>query len=181
MPSQADSLYQMANGLAYIHSRGLVHRDIKEDNVLIYKSPEDHTWLKISDFGLCKPTSASGSYSMRSGVKGNQKFFSPELLELADQQAKSSTSIAHQRSNVSSDVFALGCLFHSFLTKGKHPFSDSRGSFFIPGNVLEGKSNLDGKSRPYQKHFNKFQSVNNFTNRANQPGFPIHYQRNDSF
>nr|CAH0108747.1 unnamed protein product [Daphnia galeata] len=85
---------------------------------------------------------------MRSGVKGNQKFFSPELLELADQQAKSSTSIAHQRSNVSSDVFALGCLFHSYLTKGKHPFSDSRGSFFIPVNVLEGKSNLDEQINP---------------------------------
>ncbi|XP_046634043.1 serine/threonine-protein kinase/endoribonuclease IRE1-like [Daphnia pulicaria] len=143
MPPEANSLHQMASGLAYIHSIGLVHRDIKEDNVLIYKSAEDCIWLKISDFGLCKLTSASGSYSMRSGVKGNQKFFSPELLQLADQQARSFDSVVHQRSNVSSDVFALGCLFHSYLTKGKHPFSDSRGSFFIPINILEGKFHLD--------------------------------------
>lgn len=145
MPPEANSLHQMASGLAYIHSMGLVHRDIKEDNVLIYKSAENRIWLKISDFGLCKLTSASGSYSMRSGVKGNQKFFSPELLQLADQQARSFDSVVHQRSNVSSDVFALGCLFHSYLTKGKHPFSDSRGSFFIPINILEGTFHLDGK------------------------------------
>ncbi len=183
MPPEANSLHQMASGLAYIHSIGLVHRDIKEDNVLIYKSAEDRIWLKISDFGLCKLTSASGSYSMRSGVKGNQKFFSPELLQLADQQARSFDSVVHQRSNVSSDVFALGCLFHSYLTKGKHPFSDSRGSFFIPINILEGKFHLDGK-RIIDIFFllNQFQIVIQrifCLGRSNQHDFPARNHRND--
>ena len=143
-PSEAHSLHQMTSGLAYIHIKGLVHRDIKEENVLIYKSATGETWLKISDFGLSKPTSASGSYSLRSGVKGTRNFFSPELLRLADQQANFG-NIAHERSNKSSDVFALGCLFYSYMTKGKHPFADPRGTFFIPVNILDGKSDLAGE------------------------------------
>lgn len=145
-PSETDCLHQMATGLSYIHLKGLVHRDIKEDNVLIYKSPTgDKTWLKISDFGFSKPTTASGSYSLTSGVKGTQNYFSPELLKLAEQQANFGIN-AQQKSNVSSDVFALGCVFYSYLTKGKHPFADARGSFFVPANVMEGKCNLEGKS-----------------------------------
>ncbi|KAI9561072.1 hypothetical protein GHT06_012028 [Daphnia sinensis] len=137
-PSEADSLHQMASGLSYIHAMGQVHRDIKEDNVLIHIS----STLKISDFGFSKPTTASGSYSLKSGIKGTQNYFSPELLKLAEEQA-SFGILAHQRSNISSDVFALGCVFFSYLTKGKHPFADARGSFFIPANVLEGKCKLE--------------------------------------
>ncbi|KAK4005038.1 hypothetical protein OUZ56_006762 [Daphnia magna] len=147
-PPEADSLYQMASGLAYIHSMGLVHRDVKDDNVLIYKSTtEEKTRLKISDFGFSKPTTASGTYSLKSGVKGTRHYFSPELLMLSDEQAKSGI-LDHQRSNISSDIFALGCLFYSYLTKGKHPFEDSRGFYLIPANVLEGKYNLEGITDP---------------------------------
>ncbi|XP_057372415.1 serine/threonine-protein kinase/endoribonuclease ire-1-like [Daphnia carinata] len=137
-PSEADSLHQMAIGLSYIHAMGQVHRDIKEDNVLIHKS----SILKISDFGFSKPTTASGSYSLKSGIKGTRNYLSPELLKLAEEQA-SFGILAHQKSNISSDVFALGCVFYSYLTKGKHPFADPKGSFFIPANVLEGKSKLE--------------------------------------
>lgn len=147
LPSpEALSLHQMASGLAFIHGERLVHRDIKEENVLIYKSPTTGvTCLKISDFGLCKPISASGSFSMRSGVKGTRNFFSPELLELADQQANDASSLNLKRINISSDIFALGCVFYSFLTKGKHPFAHPKGTFFIPINVLSGIFDLTRK------------------------------------
>ncbi|KAI9561019.1 hypothetical protein GHT06_011975 [Daphnia sinensis] len=147
-PPEADSMYQMATGLAYIHAMCLVHRDIKDDNVLIHKSPtEGNTRLKISDFGFSKPTTASGSYSLKSGVKGTRHYFSPELLALANEQDNFGI-LAHQRSNISSDIFALGCLFCSYLNKGKHPFEDSNGFFHIPVNVTEGKYNLEGITDP---------------------------------
>ena len=43
--------YQMFKGLAYIHSRGICHRDIKPQNVLI--DPKTHV-IKICDFGSAK-------------------------------------------------------------------------------------------------------------------------------
>ncbi|XP_057372285.1 serine/threonine-protein kinase/endoribonuclease ire-1-like [Daphnia carinata] len=151
-PPEADSLYQMAAGLAYIHSKGLVHRDIKDDNILIYKSPtEGETWLKISDFGFSKPTTASGSYSMKSGVKGTRLYLSPELLMLELEQENDGIK-PHQKSNRSSDIFALGCVFFSYLNKGKHPFEDFRGFFHIPVNVMEGKYNVKGITDPLFQH-----------------------------
>ena len=132
----------MASGLAYIHTQGLAHRDIKEENVLIFKSIEGII-LKVSDFGLSKPISASGNYSLRSGVKGTYNYLSPELLRLAEQEQNPNSF--NLRMNVSSDVFALGCLFHSFLTKGKHPFAHSRGTYCIPINIAKGKFNIECK------------------------------------
>lgn len=143
MPSSNDiSLYQMASGLAYIHEKGFVHRDIKGDNVLIYKATSGLIQLKISDFGLSKPISTSGKYSM-SGPRGNTNFLAPELLQRHD--AEDNPSQLSRRMTISSDIFALGCLFYSFLTKGKHPFAHPSGPFFIPQNILEGKYHLDCK------------------------------------
>lgn len=143
-PSEQLSLHQMNSGLAYIHSKGYVHRDIKPDNVLIFVHSETkQVSLKISDFGMSKPVSSSGTFSLTSGVKGTQHFYSPELLQLADEE-RSVGSVAGKRANVSSDVFALGCLFYVFLTRGKHPFSNGRPSYFIAVNILEGKHNMNG-------------------------------------
>jgi serine/threonine protein kinase len=64
MPSEIEALWQMADGLAYIHSKNIVHRDIKPDNVLISSS----FVIKISDFGVSKPTQPTGSFSTNSGA-----------------------------------------------------------------------------------------------------------------
>lgn len=134
----AIALTQMASGLAYIHSQGLVHRDIKPANVLI--SPE--IVLKISDFGFSKTTSLNGSFSTTSGCKGTKNFMAPEYLALNE---KSDDERKSFRADKSVDVFSLGCVFFSFLTKG-HLFikpGPKKNIHSIIPNIIDGKKYLN--------------------------------------
>ncbi len=151
MPSELDALIQMAEGLAYIHSKNFVHRDIKPENVLVSISTTSRI-LKISDFGLCRPvTETSGSFSGSSGPQGTRTYYSPEFLQL--DQIESQEERESIRCNVSIDVFSLGCLFFSYITKGNHLFAGPEirnWEFFIriPPNIIEGKKFLsNGKYR----------------------------------
>jgi serine/threonine protein kinase len=141
MPPEPDALYQMADGLSYIHSRNLVHRDVSTGNVLIAKNDHQVILLKISDFGFCKPASNTGSFSMSEGSKGTKKYVAPEMLKLMDQRSGGEKP----RGNASSDIFSMGCLFFTYLTKGLHPFSD--GSIHtIPLNIIDNRQYLGSNS-----------------------------------
>ena len=135
MPTEHQSLLDMARGLAHIHSNRLVHRDIKPENVLIsFPDAQDNIVLKISDFGLCKSTNERGTFST-SRVKGTPLFLAPEVLRSLD------IGKFQDRSSLSTDVFALGCTFFYFLTKGSHPFGSS---IFATANIVCGNYNLSG-------------------------------------
>lgn len=70
-------LYQLASGLADLHSREVVHRDIKPDNAMI----EEGGRLKICDFGLSGPPNTmtvSGRATM--GYRAPELFFSPAVI-----------------------------------------------------------------------------------------------------
>jgi serine/threonine protein kinase len=54
---QKDILRQVLNGLAHIHRRGYIHRDIKPDNVLYKLDRSNRYHIKISDFGLARKVS----------------------------------------------------------------------------------------------------------------------------
>ena len=48
-------MYQLITAIKYMHSSGIVHRDIKPDNILIVKDNDDSVLkIKITDFGLSK-------------------------------------------------------------------------------------------------------------------------------
>ena len=145
MPAEPNALNQMASGLAYIHSQRFVHRDIKPANVLI----SSLAVLKISDFGFTKSVTNSGSFSTRSGPKGTRIYFAPEYLQL---EKKNQDERERIRANVSIDIFSLGCLFFSFITKGGHPFvkpgsTINRIEDEITSNILSG--NKIGELHPH--------------------------------
>ncbi|XP_057372418.1 serine/threonine-protein kinase/endoribonuclease IRE1-like [Daphnia carinata] len=134
MPSELDGMIQMASGLQYIHDQKFVHRDIKPENVLISKS---HV-LKISDFGFCRPVTGSGSFSMSSGPKGTKIYNSPEYLRIEEKPEEERGQI---RANVSIDIFSLGCVFFSYITKGGHPFATGKNpvEFETVANIYKGE------------------------------------------
>jgi serine/threonine protein kinase len=134
MPSELHSLQHMARGLAYIHFKKLFHRDVKPENILISLPDESGAvQLKISDFGLCKPTSENGTCSA-SGIKGTPVYTAPEVLSLGGRPLDGA------RMSYSSDVFSLGCTFFYFLTKGTHPFGSQ--TIKIPNNIVNGRPEL---------------------------------------
>ena len=142
VPSDHDALIQMTSGLHHIHNNQFIHRDIKPENILIsLPSATNEVQLKISDFGLCKPVSLNGSTSM-SDVKGSRRWFAPELFECLDMDNE---EFLRQRQNISTDIFALGCVFYHYLTRGLHPFG--REVYLIMPNIAEGKFDLSGTSQ----------------------------------
>ncbi|XP_046635105.1 serine/threonine-protein kinase/endoribonuclease ire-1-like [Daphnia pulicaria] len=133
MPEEMDALKQMLEGLAFIHSRKYVHRDVKPNNILISQSGE----LKIADFGFCKPVRGIDSFSMSNAGVGTGGWMAPELLKsIADQESGGSPA---SYATTAVDVFPLGCVFYYFITKGVHPFGNTT---LRNGNILMGKHNL---------------------------------------
>ncbi len=101
----ADILNQLLTGLQYAHANGIVHRDIKPDNLIF--SPDGT--LKIMDFGIARLESSS--LTMAGSVMGTPSYMAPELFsgEKIDQR---------------SDLFSAGIILYQLLT-GRKPFSGS--------------------------------------------------------
>lgn len=134
LPPDQVVLYEIADGLDYIHSQKLVHRDIKPENILISLSGQ----MKLSDFGLSKQISIRDTCSM-SGLKGTLLWMAPELRGINEPN----------KATPKCDVFPCGCVFFVFLTREKggiHPFGDKKDHLQVQINIREGKPvNIDGR------------------------------------
>lgn len=100
---------QVASGLLFLHSVGIVHRDLKNENVLIVARPENGIpSVTLTDFGLSRAASASSTM-----VGGTISWASPELLDadvIHEEGSEHKTIIA-----ASSDVYSFGYLLWSLL------------------------------------------------------------------
>jgi serine/threonine protein kinase len=111
MPPAEDVLYQLAIGLYYIHETGLIHRDIKPQNVLIWTNPTtNEVVMKWGGLRLSK-----GDGKIKKNYSRND-WLAPELLNLLD---NGDIDIIP---TVKSNVFALGLVFGYCLLRGEHLF-----------------------------------------------------------
>ncbi len=105
-----DVVFQVAEALHYIHERGIVHCDIKSDNILLCRVPtstERRKWqVKLLDFGIAR---VQVDNARRTGsLEGTPGYIAPERLEgLAPQP--------------SMDIYSLGVLAYELIT-GSLPF-----------------------------------------------------------
>jgi serine/threonine-protein kinase len=96
----------VADAIHYIHSQGIVHRDIKSHNVKISSAGQ----VKLLDFGIAK-SGSSPALTMTGGFVGTLQYLSPEQF---------TGGIADARS----DIWALGVLLYEMVT-GRMPFEAS--------------------------------------------------------
>ncbi|VIO94647.1 PQQ enzyme repeat family protein [Brugia malayi] len=122
-------LHQATEGLAYLHSINIVHRDMKPQNVLLSRGTrQDSVRALISDFGLCKRLQAGrNSLSRKSGLIGTDGWVAPEAL------------ISDASITCAVDVFSLGCIYYYVLTNGSHPFGDE---LKRQANIMQGEYSL---------------------------------------
>jgi tRNA A-37 threonylcarbamoyl transferase component Bud32 len=108
-----DLIRQATEGLAYAHSQGMIHRDIKPDNLLLERqvdAGQDDAHgisIRITDFGLARMTDTA-AMTAPSVVMGTPAFMSPELCQGLPLDGRS-------------DLYSLGVILYQVAT-GRLPF-----------------------------------------------------------
>ena len=97
---------QIAEGLIYLHNYGIMHRDLKLENIMMSDTSDTAT-IKLVDFGLSKFVGPNGTSSETYGTIG---YVAPEVLK-------------KEKYGFSCDMWGLGCIVYSLLC-GCLPFDD---------------------------------------------------------
>src|SRR5215831_3506472 len=99
----ADIIRQVCQGLEAAHAAGVVHRDLKPQNIMIEK--DGH--IVVMDFGIARSGETRGA-TQTGAFLGTPEYMSPEQAQTENLDARS-------------DIFSLGLIFYELLT-GKLPF-----------------------------------------------------------
>jgi len=99
-----DVMWQVADAVRFIHSRTILHGDIKTENIFLVKTTMNRRLVKLLDFGLARP-----DLGRTEGMDGTPEYIAPERID-------------HAPSSQASDIYALGIVFFELLTS-RVPFS----------------------------------------------------------
>jgi eukaryotic-like serine/threonine-protein kinase len=104
---------QVCRSLAEAHRAGIVHRDVKPDNIILIEVDQDLDFAKVLDFGIAKAVLGDDDVQLTGDgrIIGTPRYMSPEQI-LAE-------AVDHR-----SDIYSLGCILFEMLC-GAPPFQQS--------------------------------------------------------
>jgi len=128
LPLAIEVTLQVLTGLDAIHRRGLLHRDVSADNVMLAFDSDDHLIVKIIDLGVAKDVSGPNVDTTQAGVfVGNPKYMSPDHLgELEEGESLDGRA----------DLYSLGVVLYEMLT-GVPPFVARTPNMYIVKHLTE--------------------------------------------
>src|SRR5215213_5631798 len=100
---------QTSEALSVAHDSGLVHRDLKPDNILLAKTRDGTDLVKVVDFGIAKAADSEEKVTKTGHIIGTPDYMSPE-------------QIAGDKLDARSDIYSLGLVAFDILA-GRLPFS----------------------------------------------------------
>ncbi len=112
-----DWTVQLLSAVNYMHSRRVLHRDLKARNIFL-----KNEIIKIGDFGISRIL--QGTMDMAATFTGTPYYMSPEVLK-------------HEGYNSKSDVWSVGCLLYEMCTF-QHAF-EGQGLMGVMYKIVEGK------------------------------------------
>jgi len=110
---------QICRGLQAAHEQGIIHRDIKPQNVLIDAKGE----VKLMDFGIARMTEAKDAMTQAGLIVGTPHYMSPEQVQGRQLDARS-------------DVYAMGVLMYEMLA-GRRPFESTALTGILTAHITE--------------------------------------------
>jgi eukaryotic-like serine/threonine-protein kinase len=121
-----DLTKQIAEALAFAHSKNVIHRDIKPENILL-----SHGHALVADFGIARAVSVAGGERLtRTGMAvGTPTYMSPE-------QAMGSKDVTPE-----SDVYSLACMVYEMLA-GQPPFTGPTAMALLARHSLDNVPSL---------------------------------------
>jgi serine/threonine-protein kinase/endoribonuclease IRE1 len=163
MPSDAQVLCQIAEGLLYLHGEQCTHGNLTPRTILIASAHPVRMMIKLSEFGLSKfGDRFDDSQAESNDQDGNSFPRAAKRLKYTEELGKEQdicqrkywildgTTDSNQQTPIpidyNQDIFAAGCLCFYFLNRGVHPFGDDASSILEnikkrnPVNLLQSNS-----------------------------------------
>jgi serine/threonine-protein kinase len=112
---------EVARGLQYAHEQGVIHRDVKPENILLTRDGS----TMVADFGIARPVQTAGMEHLTSTgvVIGTPVYMSPEQVVGGELDARA-------------DVYSLGCVLYEMLTGGP-PFGGATAQEVVARHLTE--------------------------------------------
>jgi serine/threonine-protein kinase PpkA len=132
-----DILHQIASALEYAHDKGIVHRDVKPENIMF--RDDEGTEAVLTDFGIAKTGSLQSDFTRAGMVVGTPRYMSPEQAEGRAASARS-------------DIYALGIILYEMLT-GLPPYGAGESMAILYSHINDPIPDLPRRYRDLQPLF----------------------------